>query len=143
MKYLKIITVIITTLLFNSCQNNKERNNILDQDSLDETQIQDLEEPEPQPKFIIYEGTITVPYYPDFPQAGGVSNDFVLKLSLDFEKASLNGPMTKISETRSGIFTFIEGSLMGSSFYPTDNYVKIYTESGSEFGTLYITKYEY
>lgn len=48
MKYLKIIIVIITTLLFNSCQNSEERNNILDQDSLDETQIQDLEEPEPQ-----------------------------------------------------------------------------------------------
>lgn len=143
MKYLKIITVIITTFLFSSCQNSKEKNNILNQDSVDETQIQDVEEPEPQPKFIVYKETITTPYYPDFPQAGGVSNDFVLKLSLDFKKASLNGPMTRISETQSGIFIFIEGSLMGISFYPTDNYVKIYTESGSEFGTLYKTNFEY
>jgi len=39
--------------------------------------------------------------------------------------------------------TFLEGSILGISFYPTKDYVTIYSKDGGEFGTLYQSKYEY
>ena len=145
MKQFNIICSLLLgiTLMF-SCQTNTEKNN--SNNSSDAEIKQEIEpepEPEPEPKFIIYEGSITVPYYPDMPQAGGVTNTYKLKLSLELDEASLNGPMTRIRETQSGVYTFVEGSILGISFYPTKDYVTIYNADGGEFGTLYQSQYEY
>jgi|TARA_B100001964_G_C13660190_1_gene348679 hypothetical protein len=142
MKQFNTIFILLGIIMMFSCQTNTEKNN--SNNGSDVEVKQEVEpEPEPEPKFIIYEGSITVPYYPDMPQAGGVTNTYKLKLSLELDEASLNGPMTSIRETQSGVYTFVEGSILGISFYPTKDYVTIYNADGGEFGTLYQSKYEY
>ena len=136
MKQFNIIFLLLGITMMFSCQTNTEKNNSNNGSDVEVKQ-------EPEPKFIIYEGSITAPYYPDMPQAGGVTNTYKLKLSLELDEASLNGPMTSIRETQSGVYTFVDGSILGISFYPTKDYVTIYSTDGGEFGTLYQSKYEY
>jgi len=116
----------------------------LNQGPVKESITEDKIEPEkdPEPKFMIYSGTITVPYYADNPEFGGVTNYYTLKLSLDYDKASLDGPMTRIREIEYG-YKFIEGQLSGIWFFPTNEYVMIMNKDNSEFGKLTFDKYEY
>lgn len=127
MKQFNIIFLLLGITMMFSCQTNTEKNN-----SNNGSDVEVKKEVEPEPKFIIYEGSI-----------GGVTNTYKLKLSLELDEASLNGPMTSIRETQSGVYTFVEGSILGISFYPTKDYVTIYNADGGEFGTLYQSKYEY
>lgn len=145
-KYNHLKIVIIEDKMFgqgmikvaNECVNND--NDWPNNESVNEDKIEPQKDPEP--KFIIYSGTITVPYYSDNPEFGGVTNYYTLKLSLDYDKASLDGPMTRIREIEYG-YKFIEGQLSGIWFFPTNEYVMIMNEDNTEFGKLTFDKYEY
>ena len=86
-----------------------------------------------KPQFVLYEGSITIQNAVN----STITENFKLKLSLDFDKANLNNSGDlKIRELKSGVYTFMEGSLLGLSFSPTTEYVTIFNLDGSEFGTL-------
>lgn len=131
-------------MVFANCNNKNDKPNSSNTENETIKQSEQTQEnSKPEPKFIIYSGTITTPYYPDNPEVGGVTNSYTLKLSLDLDKASLNGPMLRIQETQNGQYMFMDGKIMYMSFLPTKDFVTIYNYQGGEFGTLYKTGLEY
>ncbi|NGX85149.1 hypothetical protein [Aequorivita sp. KMM 9714] len=140
MKNLNSIFILIVFVGFVGCNNGDKPENL---NQFPESKINSKKKPELKPKFIVYQGDVTVPYYPDLPEMGGITENLTLRVSTNFDEASLNGPMTKIKETRKDVYTFIDGAILGMSIYLKEDFAIVYGIEGEQFATIYKTKFEY
>lgn len=143
MKYLNSIFIAIVFVGVVGCNNGGNPESINQFSDKTESKINPNQKADTEPKFIVYEGEVTVSYYPDFPEMGGVTQNLTLKVSTNYDEASLNGPMTKIKETRKGVYTFIDGAILGMSIYLKEDFAILYGIEGEQFATIYKTEFEY